>query len=102
MPEMRERKLIHPGEILAEDVLVELDMSGRQFAEALGVSPNRISEISRGRRAISADTALRLARWLGTSAAGRLNLQQAYDLEIAEIESGAEIEREVRPRSPAD
>lgn len=101
MPEMRERGPIHPGEILAEDVLVELDMSGRQLAEALGVSPNRISEILRGRRAISADTALRLARWLGTSATVWLNLQQKYDLEIAEIESGAAIEREVRPRHDA-
>lgn len=101
MAETRERRPIHPGEILAEDVLVELDMSGRQLAEALGVSPNRISEILRGRRAISADTALRLARWLGTSATVWLNLQQAYDLEVAESESGAAIEREVTPRSPA-
>jgi len=99
--EMREQEPIHPGEILAEDVLVELDMSGRQLAEALGVSPNRISEILRGRRAVSADTALRLARWLGTSATVWLNLQQRYDLEVAERDSGAAIEREVTPRSPA-
>jgi len=59
---MRERKPIHPGEILAEDVLVELDMSGRQLAKVLGISPNRISEILRGRRAITADTALCLSR----------------------------------------
>ncbi len=90
---------IHPGEILAEDVLVELDMNRRRLAEALNVSPNRVSEILRGRRAISADTALRLARWLGTSATVWLNLQQAYDLEVAKMESGAAIEREVVPRS---
>ncbi len=101
MAEMRERRPIHPGEILAEDVLAELGMSRRQLAEALGVAPNRISEILRGRRAISADTALRLARWLGTSPTVWLNLQQAYDLEVAEIESGAAIEREVTPRAPA-
>ncbi len=101
MAEMRERRPIHPGEILAEDVLAELGMSRRQLAEALGVAPNRISEILRGRRAISADTALRLARWLGTSPTVWLNLQQAYDLEVAEIGSGAAIEREVlsRPRA---
>ena len=92
---------IHPGEILAEDVLVELDMNRRRLAEALNVSPNRVSEILRGRRAISADTALRLARWLETSPTVWLNLQQAYDLEVAEMESGAAIEREVVPRSDA-
>lgn len=101
MPETRERRPIQPGEILAEDVLAELNMSRRQLAEALGVSPNRISQILRGRRAISADTALRLARWLGTSATVWMNLQQAYDLEVAELESGAAIEREVVPRSEA-
>ncbi|CAA9582695.1 MAG: HigA protein (antitoxin to HigB) [uncultured Thermomicrobiales bacterium] len=89
------------GEILAEDVLVELGMSRRQLADALGVSPNRISEILRGPRAISADTAVRLERWLGTSATIWLNLQQAYDLEVAAIESGVAIARKVTPRSPA-
>ena len=99
MAEMRERGTIHPGEILAEDVLVELDMNRRRLAEPLNVSPNRVSEILRGRRAISADAALRLARWLETSPTVWLNLQQAYDLEVAEMESGAAIEREVVPRS---
>ena len=98
---MRDRRPIHPGEILAEDVLVELDMSGRQLAETLGVSPNRISEILRGRRAITADTALRLSRWLGTSATVWLNLQQAYDLEMAKLDAWDRIEREVMPRHHA-
>lgn len=98
---MRDRKPVHPGEILAEDVLVELDVSGGQLADALGVSPNRISEILRGRRAITADTALRRSRWLGTSATVWLNLQQAYDLETATDESWERIEREVAPRSTA-
>jgi addiction module HigA family antidote len=99
--ELRERKPIHPGEVLAEDVLPELDMNGRQLADVLNVSPNRISEILRGRRAITADTALRLSRWLGTSPRFWLDLQQAYDLEVAEIEAGARIEREVTPRHAA-
>lgn len=99
--QLRERGPIHPGEILAEDVLVELNMSGRQVAAALGISPNRISEILRGRRAITADTALRLSHWLGTSPTVWLNLQQAYDLEMARIQLGEEIERDVTPRSEA-
>ncbi len=99
--QLRERTTIHPGEKLAEDVLVELNMSGRQLAAALGISPNRISEILRGRRAITADTALRLARWLGTSPTVWLNLQQSYDLEMARIQAGEAIERDVTPRSEA-
>jgi len=97
----RERQPIHPGEILAEDVLPDLGMNARQLGEALGVPANRISEILRGRRSITADTALRLGRWLGTSPRFWLNLQQAYDLEVAEMESGKEIEKTVTPRSAA-
>ena len=97
----RERQPIHPGEILAEDVLAELGMTGRELARELNVSPNRVSEILRGRRAITADTALRLARWLGTSPQMWLNLQQAYDLEVAERELGPAIELEVSPRTAA-
>lgn len=97
----RKRRPVHPGEILAEDVLAELNMSGRQLAEVLGVSPNRISEILRGRRGITADTALRLSRWLGTSPDVWLNLQQSYDLEMAKMEIGEEIERQVTPRHAA-
>jgi len=92
------RQPIHPGEILAEDVLAEIGMSGRELARELHVSPNRISEILRGRRAITADTALRLARWLGTSPELWMNLQQAQDLESAQLTVGAAIEREVTPR----
>lgn len=95
----RETHFIHPGEILAEDVFAELDMNANQLGAALGVPPNRISEILRGRRAITPDTALRLSRWLGTSAEFWLNLQQAYDLEVARAEHGAEIERTVTPRA---
>jgi addiction module HigA family antidote len=99
--QLRERKPIHPGEILAEDVLVELTMSGRQLADVLGVSPNRISEILRGRRGITADTALRLSRWPGTSPTVWLNLQQAYDLEMTRIQAGEPMEKRVVPRDEA-
>lgn len=98
---IRDRQPIHPGEVLSEDILVELDMTGRELAQQLNVSPNRISEILRGRRAITADTALRLARWMGTSPQFWLNLQQAYDLEVAERDLSEIIAREVTPRTVA-
>jgi addiction module HigA family antidote len=101
MMERRERTPIHPGEVLAEDVLAERNMSGRQLAEVLNVSPNRISGILRGRRAITADTALRLSRWLGTTPEFWLDLQQACDLETAVRESGQRIEQETQPRQAA-
>lgn len=94
---MRLRRPVHPGEILAEDVLAELGLNANQVGAALGVAPNRISEILRGRRGITADTALGLARWLGTSPQFWLDLQRAYDLEVAEAESGERIAREVVP-----
>lgn len=101
MTRQRERHPIHPGEILAEDVLADLDISAAQLAAELGVPANRITEILRGRRGITADTALRLARWLGTSPVFWLNLQQAYDLEVAEQASGDDIRKTVTPREPA-
>ena len=97
----REKPFIHPGEVLEEDVLAELGMSAKQLGEVLGVPSNRITEIVRGRRGISADTALRLSRWLGTTPKFWLNLQQAYDLEVAIREHGEEIDRTVMPRSVA-
>lgn len=92
---------VHPGEIIAEDILAELGMSSRQLAEQLGVPSNRMSEIVRGRRAITADTALRLARWLGGPANFWLDLQTRYDLETAALAAGDEIERTVQPRETA-
>ena len=97
----RERKPIHPGEILAEDILPELGMNANQVGEALGVPANRISEILRGRRNITADTALRLGRWLGSSPQFWMNLQRAYDLEVAEAELGEEIRTRVKPLKDA-
>jgi addiction module HigA family antidote len=86
---------IHPGEVLAEDFMAPRDLSANQLALDLHVPANRLSEVIRGRRSISADTALRLARYFRTSAEMWLNLQSAYDLARAEDESGARIAREV-------
>lgn len=90
---------VHPGEILREDVLDELGMSPTALAGALGVPPNRITSIVNGDRAITADTALRLARYLGTSPEYWMNLQTAYDLRVAKRSSGRAIERAVDPRA---
>ena len=79
---MLENKMrpVHPGEILRDDVLAPLGMSARAFAEHLGVPSNRVSQILAGERAVTADTALRIARLLGTTAAYWLALQALYDL----------------------
>ena len=90
---------VHPGEILREDVLDELGMSANALAKALDVPANRITAILSGERGITADTALRLARYLGSSPEFWLNLQQAYDLRTAEIEAGDAIARAVEPRA---
>lgn len=80
------RKLaaIHPGEILLEEFMKPMDLSSSALANALGVTPARINEIVRGKRGISADTALRLARYFGADAQSWLNLQQQYDIHCAE------------------
>lgn len=88
---------VHPGEILAEE-LQELELSANALAQALGVPANRISDILRERRSLTADTALRLARYFGTTPTLWLNLQQNYDLALAEQSSGAVINKTVRPR----
>ena len=75
---------IHPGEILREEYLVPLGMSANALAQAIGVPANRISDVIRAKRAVTADTALRLARALKTSPQFWLNLQQSYDLRVAE------------------
>jgi addiction module HigA family antidote len=88
---------VHPGEILKEDYLVPLGLSPRALAKALHVPPPRINDIVRQRRAITADTAMRLARHFGGDARSWLNLQIAYDLRVAEIKSARRIEREIAP-----
>ncbi len=89
----------HPGEILAEEFLEPLGMSVNALALALRVPANRIGAIVKGRRAVSADTALRLARFFGTSAEFWMNLQAMHDLTKAKMELGKTIESDVRPRA---
>jgi addiction module HigA family antidote len=95
----KEKRLppIHPGEILREDFLLPLGLSMNRLALDLRVPVTRVAEIVRERRSITPDTALRLARYFNTSARFWLNLQTAYDLEVAEDELAREIDREVSP-----
>jgi addiction module HigA family antidote len=87
---------IHPGEVLLEDFMKPLGLSQYRVAKDIGVPPLRISQVIRGRRAITADTAMRLARYFGTSAAVWLRLQARFDLDVAERLSSKRIESEVR------
>ena len=93
-----EMRPVHPGEILSDD-LEELSMSATALARALAVPTNRVTAILKGQRGITADTALRLSRYFGTSPQLWLNLQKTFELRQAEIESGQEIAERVRPRS---
>jgi antitoxin HigA-1 len=88
---------IHPGELLRED-MEALGLSARALAEAIAVPHNRIAAILRGERSITADTALRLATYFGTSADVWMNLQKTYDLKKAELEHGAAIRAEIKRR----
>ena len=88
---------VHPGEILREDYLTPLNMSANALAKALHVPAPRINEIVRERRGITADTAMRLARYFGGDARSWLNLQAAYDLRVAEMENAKQIQKEIEP-----
>jgi addiction module HigA family antidote len=88
---------IHPGEVLREEFLKPLSISQNRLAREVGVPPRRINEIVLEKRAISADTALRLARYFGTSEAFWMGLQADYDVERARRELGGRLGREVRP-----
>jgi addiction module HigA family antidote len=92
----RKLKPVHPGEILLEEFLRPMDLSQNRLALAISVPPRRINEIVLGERRITADTALRLARYFGNSAEFWLGLQMDYDLDIASDELSAQIKREVR------
>jgi antitoxin HigA-1 len=92
---------LHPGTVLFEEFIVPTGISIHRLALDLRVPSNRIAEIVKGKRAISADTALRLARYLGTSAELWLGLQSDYELEKAKDALTPTIEREVRPRKRA-
>jgi addiction module HigA family antidote len=95
---MSTRKLspIHPGEVLQADFLEPLKLSQYRLAQDLSVPPRRINEIVHGKRAISADTALRLARYFGTTDRFWVNLQTRFDLEVQRDVLGARLAKEVR------
>lgn len=86
---------VHPGEVLQEEFLVPLGLSQHRVAHSIGVPPRRINEIVHGKRGITADTALRLSRFLGTSERFWLNLQVRYDLEVGKDRLGDRLVREV-------
>jgi addiction module HigA family antidote len=90
---------VHPGEILREDFLAPLDMSVNALAQALRVPATRLHEIVKERRAVTPDTALRLARYFGGDAQSWMNLQASYDLKVAQRDAGARIAQEIRPRA---
>ena len=87
---------IHPGEVLMEDFMKPLGLSQYRLAKDIGVTPIRISQIVNAKRSVTVDTAMRLARYFGTSAAVWLRLQVRYDLEVAEEELSTRINQEVK------
>jgi len=107
MPEVRKKMKkrdfppIHPGEILVKEFLEPLGISQYRLAKDICVTPRRINEIVHGRRAISADTALRLSQFFGMEAQFWLNLQSRYDMEVARDQLQDKIKKEVRPFSRA-
>jgi addiction module HigA family antidote len=94
------RSAIHPGEILADE-LTELGVTPTELSRQISVPPNRVTQIIHGRRGVTGDTALRLGHWFGTSAQFWLNLQNAYDIRVAEQRAGQEIAQlPTRPPTP--
>ncbi len=93
---------IHPGEVLLEEFLRPMGLSQNRLALEIGVHPRRINEIVLGKRAITADTALRLARYFGNSPQFWMGLQTDYDLDVAADLLGSRLAREVRPRTLAE
>ena len=96
---MNEKKMppVHPGEILQEDFLLPMGLSQYRLAKEMNVYPRKINEIVHGKRSITADTALRLAQFFGTSAELWMNLQAHYDLEVARDKMQEQVKQEVRP-----
>ena len=92
---------VHPGEVLMEDYIKPMDVSVRSVALALAIPYSRLSEIIKGQRGVTADTALRLERYFGSEAQGWLNLQSAYDLRVAEATNGKSIAKQIRPLAEA-
>ena len=97
---MNKKKLtpVHPGEVLLEEFLKPMGLSQSRLALDIGVHPRRINEIAQGKRSITADTALRFARYFGTSPQFWLGLQADYDLDVAADALGDRLERDVKPR----
>src|ERR1700689_2292341 len=98
----KRQKPMHPGEILREEFMAPLGLSMNRMAMDLRVPVTRIADIVNARRGISADSALRFARYFKTSAAFWMNLQTRFDLEVAGDEIAAKVERDVRPFASAD
>jgi len=96
---MNAMRPIHPGEVLKEE-LAEINLSANAFAQALHVPANRITAILKGARSITADTALRISFFFGTTPEFWLNLQTAYDLKVARESVGKKVEQEVRSFIP--
>lgn len=94
-------KPVHPGEVLLEEFLKPMNLSQNRLAIDIGVDARRINEIVLGTRRVTADTALRLSRYFGTSPQFWLGLQAEYDLDVTLDSLGNRLEREVRPRVPA-
>lgn len=93
----RTLKPIHPGEVLLEDFLTPMGVTQYRLAHDIHVPPRRVNEIVLGKRGITADTALRLARYFGTSVEVWMNLQTRYEIETARMEEGALIEKTIIP-----
>ncbi len=93
---------VHPGEILREEFLVPLRMSGKALAEALHIPPNRINSIVNESRGITADTALQLARYFGTTADFWMNLQKTFELRSTENKVGSKIRKEIERRATSN
>jgi addiction module HigA family antidote len=89
----------HPGDVLREDFLKPLGITPNALAIAIRVPASRIADIAKGKRSVTAETAIRLARYFGTSREFWMNLQAYYDLAVVEDEKAAAIEREVQPRA---
>ncbi len=98
---MSKLRPIHPGEILKEEFMVPLNLSSNALSIFLCIPVTRVNDIVRKRRGVTADTALRLARYFGSSAAFWINLQASYDLRVAELSVGKRVMNEITPRKVA-
>ena len=96
-----QRVRTHPGEVLREELMKPLGLTANRLATELRVPATRIGAIVHERRGVSAETAMRLARYFGTTPEFWLNLQTAYDLSVAKVNSAKQIHREIQPRSAA-